>query len=66
MSIFHEHAIAILTKEAVELENQAADIRTNIPSWDDEELLSKWLQEADWKVFDLKRSIITLQKEAGS
>lgn len=65
MSHFHEHAIAILTTEAVELENRAADIRTNIPGWDDEELLSRWLQEADWKVFDLKRTIIQLRKEAG-
>lgn len=65
MSHYHEHAIAILTKEAVELEVQCADIRANIPTWDDEELLGKWLQEADWKVFDLKRSISTLQKEAG-
>lgn len=66
MSHFHEHAIAILTKEAVEQEEAAADIRTNIPSWENEELLSEWLEEADWKVFDLKRSIIALKKEAMS
>lgn len=64
MSSYHEHAIAILTTEVVEMERACADVRTNIPDWEDSETLGRWMQETEWKAFDLKRSLNLLRKDA--
>lgn len=68
MSGIHSKAIELVAKELAQLEAQIKDIREGIPDWDTNPAnaeLASWLEAADWDVFDLKRSLRLLEREAG-
>lgn len=65
MSHIHAGAIAILTKELEVLEAQVKAVREDWPGWEGVPEVSQFVQEADWNIFDMKRSIISLKREAG-